>query len=577
MKKKNFKKNLWVLLMGIISSLYGMNLPGEILINHVGYPLKAAKVCLIEGEKPVPFKVINTQNGKTVFTGIMQPQKGNFGNYLVGIFSEFEEEGTYVIDIEKKKSATFRISASIYEDAIKKCVTYFSIQRCGPSTTGYARPCHTDDGRRLDTGPGWSMKPYRDVSGGWHDACDYRKWVASTLYGMIGLCKVAEIMGPKWNNEQILDELRWGNRYFLNMQNEGGYVMNYCGGDDGMYLTDNKTGTADDRPIHTEPASFTHDEVDRTAQYNFIWAQTLTARIFRSSDPEYSKKCLKAAIRCLDWCDKNFYANQALEMGSALMACIELFKTTNDSQFLEKAIVFANRLLEIQVQKPIDSTYHIKGFFKTSSGDDEPSKQSWQGPQHIIGLCELLEIVPDHIEAPKWKEAIRMYCDDYLAKLTEINNFNLVPVGLFKSEDPGGNQKIGGYWLRYLTVTADDAFAGGINANIASAGIGFLYVSKILQDEKLKTFAQRQLDWIVGLNPLNASTIEEVGHNQPIRFINNTLHIPPLIAGAVMNGIGGTKEDKPDLTAGSWQNCEYWTPQVAHTMWLMAELQMNLR
>jgi hypothetical protein len=209
--------------------------------------------------------------------------------------------------------------------------------------------------------------------------------------------------------------------------------------------------------------------------------------------------------------------------------------------------------------------------------DDEPSRQGWQGPEHLLGLCALYETVPDHKEAPKWKEAIRMYCEDYIAKLAELNNFNLVPVGLYKSEDPGGNQKIGAYWYRYLTVTADNAFAGGINANIASTATGLLHASKILNEEKLKTFAQRQLDWIVGLNPLNSSTMEEVGHNQPVRFINRTLNIPPIIAGAVMNGIGGTKEDKPHLVPGSWQNCEYWTPQTSHTMWLMAELQMNLR
>lgn len=577
MKKLIFFKSLWILFMGIIPSLYGIDAPGEILINHVGYPLKAAKVCIMEGEKALPFKVINTQNGKIAYKGIMQPQKGKFGNYLIGLFSELKTEGTYVIEVEKKKSAIFRISENIYEDAIKKSVTYFSIQRCGPSTTGYAAPCHVDDGRRLDTGPGWAMKPHRDVSGGWHDACDYRKWVGPTLYGMIGLCKVAEIMGSDWNNEQIKDELRWGNRYFLNMQNEGGYIMNYCGGDDGMYLTDNIIGTADDRPIHTEPASFAHDETDRTAQFNFILAETLTARIFKSSDPDYSKKCLQAGIRCFEWCDKNFYANQAMEMGAALMACVELYKTTDDNLYLGKAIDFASRLMEIQVKEPIDSIYHIKGFFKTSLRDDEPTRISWQGPQYLSGLCQLYETNPGHPDAPRWKEAIRMYCDDYLVKIIEINNFSLVPVGLYKSADPGGNQKIGKYWLRYLTVTADNAFAGGINANITSTGISLILASKILQDAKYLTYAQRQIDWIVGLNPLNTSTIEEVGHNQPVRFINKTLNIPPLIAGAVMNGIGGTKEDTPHLIAGSWQNCEYWTPQVAQTMWLMAELQVALK
>lgn len=359
------------------------------------------------------------------------------------------------------------------------------------------------------------------------------------------------------------------------MQNVGGYVMNYCGGDDGMYLTDNITGTPDDRPIHTEPASFAHDESDRTAQYSFIMAEALTSRIFKTSDPEYSKKCLEAAIRCFDWCEKNFYANQATEMGAALMAYAELYKNTHDELYMERAVDFAPRLIELQVKEPVD-TNGIRGFFKTSVKDEEPSRMSWQGPQYLDGLCMLYEINPDHPDAPKWKEAIRMYCEDYLLKVSEMNNFNLTPVGLY-SVDPGGNQKIGKYWLRHLNVTANKAFAGGINSNITAAGIGMAMASGILKNDKLFACAQRQIDWIVGLNPLNQSTMEKVGRNQPERFINTTLNIPPLIPGAVMNGIGGTVDDTPDMDPGSWENCEYWTPEVAQTMWLMAVLQETLK
>jgi endoglucanase len=421
------------------------------------------------------------------------------------------------------------------------------------------------------------MKSYRDVSGGWHDAGDFRKWVSFTLYGMIGLNKVAEILGPEWNREQILEELRWGNRYFLNMQNVSGYVMNYCGGDDGMYLSDNEIGTEDDRPIHTEPASFTHNRLDRTAQYNFIQAQALTSRIFQPVDPEYSRICLEAAIHCYEWCYHNFYANTALEMGAALMAYMELYKTSGDSQFLEEAIVIANRLMAIQIKKPIDATYGIQGFFKSSSRNQEPSRHSWHGPQHILGLCMLFETIPDHADALNWKEAIRLYSEGYVAKLTALHTFNLAPLGLYLSEDPGGNNKIGEYWIRYLSITANNAWGGGINPNSASTGIGLLHASRILKNENLKIIAQRQLDWIVGSNPLNMSTVEEVGRNQPIRFINRTWNIPPLIPGAVMNGIGGTIDEQAHLRPGSWQNCEYWTPPTSYTMWLMAELQNELK
>ena len=119
-------------------------------------------------------------------------------------------------------------------------VAYFSLQRCGPSTTGYLSPCHLDDGVRLDNGK------HQDVTGGWHDASDLRKWVSATIYGMIGLVKTYELQ-KKENREKILDELMWGNQYFLKMQEPQGYVMNYIGGEvkqnwDNNRWTDNIIG-----------------------------------------------------------------------------------------------------------------------------------------------------------------------------------------------------------------------------------------------------------------------------------------------------------------------------------------------
>lgn len=562
-----------IFLVGIMTSLFAQETSDEILVNHVGFIPDAAKVCLMKGDKPVKFQLVNVETGKKVFQGTMEPRKGMIDGHLLGDFSAFREVGTYHIEAGKQKSGPFGISDAIYEDAIYKCVTYFSIQRCGPSTTGYVAPCHIDDGRRLDTGPGWPTPPHRDVSGGWHDAGDYRKWVAFTLYGMIGLNKVAELMGPDWHREQILEELRWGNRYFLNMQNENGYVMNYCGGDDGMYLSDNEIGTADDRPIHTEPASFVHNNVDRTAQYNFIQAQALTARAFQPVDPDYSKTCLEAAVRCLDWCYDNFYANTTLEMGAALTAYMELYRTTGESEYLEEAIVLAKRLTGLQARTPVDPEKEIQGFFYSSSRNHEPSKHGWHGPQHISGLCMLYDAVPHHQDAPEWKETIRLYSENYVVPLTELHAFQLAPIGLYLSRDPGGDNKIGDYWVRYLSITANNAWGGGVNANTAATGIGLLHAARVLNDDRLRVIAQRQLDWIIGANPLNMSTAEEIGRNQPIRFINRTLDIPPLIPGAVMNGIGGTVDEQVHMNPGSWQNCEYWTPPTTLTMWLMAELQ----
>lgn len=114
----------------------------------------------------------------------------------------------------------------------------------------------------------------------------------------------------------------------------------------------------------------------------------------------------------------------------------------------------------------------------------------------------------------------------------------------------------------------------GINSNLASAGVGLVKAGKILNDSRLLELAQRQLDWILGVNPFYSSTVEGIGYNHPQQFVNSSEFRPatPRLPGAVMNGIGGTVDDMPDLYDGSYHTAEYWTPMVAYTMWLMAEL-----
>jgi hypothetical protein len=58
------------------------------------------------------------------------------------------------------------------------------------------------------------------------------------------------------------------------------------------------SGNQDDRIIQTQP-------VEMTAQYNFITAEAMVARITSKTDPAYSKRCLDAAKKCFDWCLKS--------------------------------------------------------------------------------------------------------------------------------------------------------------------------------------------------------------------------------------------------------------------------------
>jgi hypothetical protein len=557
----------------------------HILINQAGYTPDAGKTCVVPGLLNREFQVVNTVTGKVVYNGQFKPIKGDFGDYATGDFSDVVTTGTYYVLSDTLRSYPFSISKNVYEQPMASIIDYFSKQRCGGSTTGYLTPCHLDDGVRMDNGK------HQDVSGGWHDASDLRKWVGATIYAMLGIAKTYELC-PQLGKYKLLEELRWGNRYFLNMQEPAGYIMSFIGGDvqkhsDSNRWTDNVTGdeeegepyftkpnagksnadmlimgTKDDRVIKTTP-------LDLMGQYNFIASEAIVARIAKETDPDYSARCLNAAEKCLKWCKNSDASTNPGIIGASIQAALELFKTTGNSSHKEYAITQA-ALLE-NYQESGDEG-EISGFFYTSVNEQEPYKNIWVGCTEFYAICDLIQEFPEHENAIKWKEMITSYARDYLKVFITRNSFGIVPFGLYTGEDPGGNRNIGGLWYRYF-MQPELSWWVGINSNVAAAGIGLLKASVILKDKELRSYAQKQLDWIIGVNSFNSSTLIGTGYNHPEHFPGSTFHpLTPVINGAVMNGLGGDHDDQPDIGGGWWQISEYWTPMVAQTLWLMAEL-----
>ncbi len=92
---------------------------------------------------------------------------------------------------------------------------------------------------------------FLDVVGGWHDASDLLKWSSATLTGMAGLLGMATETRDPQKLARLYEELSWGNRYFLKLQDPQGYFYSHgIGGDpveQGNHFTDNLRGTLDDR------------------------------------------------------------------------------------------------------------------------------------------------------------------------------------------------------------------------------------------------------------------------------------------------------------------------------------------
>ena len=445
-------------------------------------------------------------------------------------------------------------------------------------------PCHLDDGIRMDNGK------HLDVTGGWHDASDLRKWVDATIYAMIGMAKTLGTM-PQQNRESIIEELLWGNHYFLNMQDDNGYVMNFIGGDvkkhsDSNRWTDSEVGPEGGSPGFVKPNAgnsendmlimgFSDDRIIRTdplnlsGQYNFISAEALMAGIMKNIDKPYSDRCLSAAVKCFNWCDKLKSKEGPGVIGSSMMAAIELYKITNEEKYKLFAIAQSEELMKLQAA-PEEG--NISGFYFTSASSQEPYKNIWKGCEDMFALCDMIKLFPGDKKVAEWKEIVVNYTHNYLLNLAKRTSFGIVPYGLFTKVDPGGNKLAGEYYYRYFMQPELDWWVG-INANLASSGIGLLKASEVLNDPELKTYAQKQLDWIIGVNPYNSSTIVGMGHNHPKHFPGSSFYpLTPVLAGAVLNGLGGDHNDLPVIGDGNWQISEYWTPMVAYTLWLMAEL-----
>jgi hypothetical protein len=571
----------------------------DLWINQAGYVPAAGKTVVTKGLLNGTYEVIRLENQQVVFTGRFTPGACDFGDYSTGDFSAVTQEGHYYIKSDTLRSWPFQISGTVYRSPIDLLVGYFSLQRCGPSTTGYLAPCHLDDGARLDNGK------HQDVTGGWHDATDLRKWVNGTIPGMIGLSGTYELLAENDpGKETVYDELLWGNRYFLNMQEPQGYVMYHIGGEvkkayDSNRWTDNEIGeeggelhfvrptagalaadtsnkeiellvfgTNDDRVIQTQPA-------DLITQYHFIASEAVMARITKN-DPAYSERCLQAAIRCFAWCQSEDTVLKAGIAGASMQAAVELYKATKQNIYRDFAAQKASLLKGLQADSRDGS---IGGFFHTSSSNPEPYKNAFKVHLELIALCDLVQTFPRHGDAALWKKMIADYVR-YLSFFSGRNSFGVTPYGLYAAMDPGGNRKAGDYWYRYFMPVGREQWWTrwwvGLNPYIALSGVGLMKAAAVLDDPALKTVAQRQLDWIIGANPFGSSAIVGVGHNQPPYFqwsAGAFRPSTPVLPGAVSCGPGGTYEDLPYFYPNSpMGQSEYWTPAVAYTLWLMAEI-----
>ena len=112
----------------------------DVVVNQVGFLPGAHKQCVLPDAKAMDFAVTRLETGEVTYHGHLQTWDGDFGRFGSGDFSTLTDPGTYYIRAGQPRSFPFRISHDIYDGTLQVIVRYFSLQCCGPSTTGYLSP-----------------------------------------------------------------------------------------------------------------------------------------------------------------------------------------------------------------------------------------------------------------------------------------------------------------------------------------------------------------------------------------------------------------------------------------------------
>lgn len=100
--------------------------------------------------------------------------------YVIADFSDVTDEGTYKIVLDTgEESYEFVIADDVYDDIYKDSVLMLYNQRCGTELDADISGDFAHEACHTGTGIVYGTDIALDVTGGWHDAGDYGRYVVS--------------------------------------------------------------------------------------------------------------------------------------------------------------------------------------------------------------------------------------------------------------------------------------------------------------------------------------------------------------------------------------------------------------
>ncbi len=494
---------------------YNANKPyaPSIITNQIGYKTNAKKTAVFRDTNGGNFSVVNADTKQTVFTGEMSGPISNSSadetNYT-GDFSSVTTPGKYYIAADGlDNSYTFEIGENVYNNLLDASVKMLYLQRCGTKVEDdkFGHPsCHDSIATIYKT------DQKIDVSGGWHDAGDYGRYVVAAAKAVADLMYAYEanpeiysdnIGIPESGNgtPDILDEVRYELEWMLKMQDnsDGGvYHKVTCDTFPGYVMPEKET-----KPLIVMPKS-------TTATADFAASMAMAYEFYKDIDADFAAKCLDAAKKAYEWTKENpnvTYTNPADivtgEYGDKIVAdelywaAAQLYRATGDASYM-------------------DGVSAKKGLDWATVGD--------YGNIAILTMKDIDKSSDIYVNAAN------------TVKTQASQMLNIVKTSPYGS--------------------AIKKYDWGSNMTIANAGIILKLAYDITGDSEYLDAANAQLHYLLGSNPNGASFVTGFGTVSP----ENPHHRPSMAVGSAMPGmlVGGVNQNLEDSAAKAY--CRYNPP-----------------
>lgn len=278
----------------------------KLFLDQCGYRPDMKKRLTLRTQKPhTPFRILRS-DGSVAWQGVAGVPRFHASAHewnCIGDFSDLTQPGRYYAAADGLgESDGFEISPSVYDELFQACMRFFWLQRCGDALPEdaagrYAHPhCHTG----LAVEYGGTLK--RDVTGGWHDAGDYGRYVVPGAMAVAQLLLAfeenpalcASFHNPRSQTPEagadmpdFLAEVAWELRWLLKMQREDGAVFHkvtcrrFCG-----FIMP-----------HEEKEELVLSPVSPAATWDFAAVCAMAARVYRTWDPAFAETLGAAAKR----------------------------------------------------------------------------------------------------------------------------------------------------------------------------------------------------------------------------------------------------------------------------------------